>query len=288
MLPLNLAKKINAKIGDNNTKNLVSYSGHKIKVVGEIDAPCQINDVKAVINCKIIDENQFPILGKDTCQEYKLLIKPDTSSSIYSINNEEEIFSGLGCIKNYCYDIDLVGNPKFDIVPPRKIPHAMQSEVKNELKKMIKMKVIESVTDPTPVVSPMVIVHKNNKLRICLDPYQLNGNILRRHFPLKTIDDIVSRLHNSKYLTLLDCKKGFWQIPVTERTKKYLTFSTPWGRYSFTRLPFGLSSSPEVFAQILTNLLDKFENVECSMDDILIHAETKLKLEQITKQVLNT
>ncbi|KAK9717943.1 hypothetical protein QE152_g23450 [Popillia japonica] len=62
VLPLNLAKKINAKIGDNNTKNLVSYSGHKIKVVGEIDAPCQINDVKAVINCKIIDENQFPIL----------------------------------------------------------------------------------------------------------------------------------------------------------------------------------------------------------------------------------
>lgn len=287
VLTLDLANKINAKIETSRTKNLVSYSGHKIKVKGEINIQGQINGIDAILNFKIIEENQFPILGKETCQKYNLLVRPETSMMTHSLQIDEQIFKGLGCLKDFKYDIDLVGNAKFEIIPPRKIPHSIKKDVQEELNKMVEMKVIEPTTEPTPVVSPMVIVRKNNKLRICIDPSQVNKNLLRRHFPLKTIDDITAKIRDAKYFTLLDCKKGFWQIPVTERTKKYLTFSTPWGRYSFKRLPFGLSASPEIFAQILTDLLKNVENVESSMDDILIYGKTLEQLKDTTNRVID-
>lgn len=87
-----------------------------------------------------------------------------------------------------------------------------------------------------------------------------------------------ARTNGSKWLTLLDCNKGFWQIKVTDRTLKYLTMATPWGRYQFKRLPFGLASAPEIFQPIMCNLFKNIKNVEISMDDIFIHAKTKEEL----------
>lgn len=78
--------------------------------------------------------------------------------------------------------------------------------------------------------SPIVIIRKNGKIRICIDPSGVNKFVLRRHHPLVGIEEIATRLVGSKYFTKLDCYKGFWQIPVTTRTEKYLTFATPWGR----------------------------------------------------------
>lgn len=151
---------------------------------------------------------------------------------------------------------------------------------------MVRFGVIRKQEQPTPVVSNMVIVNKNKKMRICLDPTNVNKNILRRHYPLRTIENISANWSKSKYFTLLDCKKGFWQIEVHEDSRKYLTFATPWRRYSYQRLPFGLSTAPEIFQCQITQLLDEFPNVEVSMDDILIHEETKDKLESNTNAVL--
>lgn len=100
------------------------------------------------------------------------------------------------------------------------------------------------------------------------------------------IDEISTRIHSSNFFTLLDCKRGFWQIPVTERTQNYLAFATPWGRYTCLRLPFGLSSAPEVFQQIMSSLFHNLSNVECSVDDIIIHAPTLEELEKRTKEVI--
>lgn len=133
----------------------------------------------------------------------------------------------------------------------------------------------------------MVIIRKNNKIRICIDPSDVNKNISRRYHPLNTMEEIATKIAGSKYFTLLDCKRGFWQIEVTERTQKYLTFATPWGRYCCTRLPFGLASALEVFQEVMTSLLREVPNTECSMDDILIHAKTIKELRKITSRVIS-
>lgn len=135
---------------------------------------------------------------------------------------------------------------------------------------MVKQNVIREVTEATPAVSPMVIVKQNGKIRICIDPTDVNKNLIRRNYPLKTIEEISAKIAGSTIFSKLDCRKGFWQIKLSERTQKYLTFATPWGRYSCIKLPFGLCSAPEVFQQIMSQLLTGIEKAEASMDDILI------------------
>lgn len=154
-------------------------------------------------------------------------------------------------MKDFEYEIDWKPNPKFEISPAKRVPYAIKDEVKAELDAMVKMGVIKHVNEPTPAVSQMVIVRIGGKIRICLDPVDVNKNILRRHHPLQTVEEVAAKIKNSKFFTLLDCKRGFWQVKIASKSQKYLTFSTPWGRYCCLRLPFGLSSAPEIFQKII-------------------------------------
>jgi len=87
---------------------------------------------------------------------------------------------------------------------------------------------------------------KNNKLRVCMDPSDLNRAVMREHFPLQTVEDVISRMPNAKVFSVLDANHGFWRVKLAKDSSKLATFNTPFGRYSYTRLPFGIASAPEV------------------------------------------
>lgn len=193
----------------------------------------------------------------------------------------------IGCCKDFEYDIDFLDNPVFKIIPPRRIPHAIRDQVKTELDQMVRMRIIEPVSEPSPCVSPMVTVKRGSKLRICMDPTELNKNIKRRHYPLKTIEEISARVYGAKFFTKLDCEKGFWQLKVTKRTSEYLVFSTPWGRYRYLRLPFGISPAPEVFSEVMNRKLEDIGHFEIAMDDIFIYGSTKGEVEETTRVVID-
>ena len=80
--------------------------------------------------------------------------------------------------------------------------------VEQELDKMVQDGFIKKVDEPTPVSNHRVIVQQNGKIRICIDPSHLNKILLRRHFPLKTLE-ITTNISGSKYFIKLDIKKGF-------------------------------------------------------------------------------
>lgn len=280
VLSKNIATAAKLKINPSSTKFLLSFSKHKLRVVGEAISQVKVRNQQAEIKFMVIDQAVTPVLGKDSCVKLNLIRRID----MLDVNND--LFDGIGCLKGYEYDIDLVENPKLPIYTARKIPHALREAVKKELDFMVKHNIIVPVNEPTPAVSPMVIVRRENKLRICIDPSGINKNLKRRHYPLNTMEEIAARLHGSKWFTLLDCKKGFWQLKVTPRTSKYLTFATPFGRYSCLRMPFGLASAPEIFQQVMCSVLADTKGVEVSMDDIFIHASTREELESTTKKVL--
>ncbi|KAL1277373.1 hypothetical protein QQF64_024046 [Cirrhinus molitorella] len=133
------------------------------------------------------------------------------------------------------------------IHPPRKVPIALKKDIERELKLMEEMGVIKKQTEPTEWVNSMVTIVKPNKIRICIDPQELNREIRREHYPLKTIEEVVAEMPRAKIFSVVDANQGFWQIRLDEESSKLCTFNTPFGRYSFTRLPFGISSAPEVF-----------------------------------------
>jgi hypothetical protein len=76
---------------------------------------------------------------------------------------------------------------------------------------------------------------------------------------------------NSKIFSTFDALHGYWQIELDEESSKLCTFQTPWGRYRFKRLPFGISTSGDAFIQALTEKFSNLEGVEVIVDDILVH-----------------
>ena len=131
---------------------------------------------------------------------------------------------------------------------PRKVPFALVNKFKACLEKMDKEGIISKVDYPTEWVNPIVLVHKPDRtLRICLDTRNLNQNICREHYQLPTFEELTSKLAGAKVFSTLDAMSGFWQIPLDKESSDLCTFSTPFGRYKFLRLPFGITWAPEVF-----------------------------------------
>ena len=64
---------------------------------------------------------------------------------------------------------------------------------------------------------------------------------------MKTIEEVVAGMPEAKVFSVLDATSGYWQMKLNEESSKLCTFNIPFGRYRFTRLPFGIKSAPEVF-----------------------------------------
>lgn len=147
------------------------------------------------------------------------------------------------------------------------------------------MGVVVKVEEPTDWVNSFVVVEKpkSKQLRICLDPRPLNKAILREHFQLPTLDDIATRLHGAKVFSKLDANHGYWQISLDRESQLLTTFNTPFGRYCYTRLPFGIKSAQEVFQKRMYQLFGDLPGVET---DIEIHGRTEEEHKQRLTSVL--
>ena len=74
--------------------------------------------------------------------------------------------------------------------------------------------------------------------------------------------------------TKLYANSGFWQIPLPPTSQYLTTFITPFGRYCFRRMPFGITSAPEHFQKRMHKVLEDLLGVLCMMDDIILFGES--------------
>ena len=110
------------------------------------------------------------------------------------------------------------------------------------------MGVITKVDKPMPWCVGMVVVQKKSgSVRICVDLKPLNENVLKEVHPLPKVDKTLAQLSGAKVFSKLDTNSGFWQIPLAKSSRELTMFFTPFGRYCFNKLPFGISCAPEHF-----------------------------------------
>ncbi|CAC5395336.1 unnamed protein product [Mytilus coruscus] len=198
-----------------------------------------------------------------------------------------DLFTGLGCLPG-THKIRINKTVAPVVHAPRKIPIAIKDKVKAELDRMEDIGVIFKQQEPTQWVNSMVTVIKpNGKIRICIDPRDLNKAILREHYPLKTVEEVISQMPNAKVFSKLDATSGFWHIQLDEPSSKLCTFNTPFGRYRFARLPFGINSASEVFQKIVSEMVSDIEGAEAMIDDILIWGSDQKEHDMRLKQVLD-
>ena len=126
------------------------------------------------------------------------------------------------------------GYTPFAIVTPRQVPLPLMPKVKEELDHMEHMGVISQVHKPT---------------------------------------EWCAGISNATVFTKLDANSGFWQIRLAKESRHLTTFITPFGRFCFNCLPFGITSAPEYFQKKMSQLLEGLEGVVCIMDDVLIYGQ---------------
>ena len=104
---------------------------------------------------------------------------------------------------------------------------------------MESLEVIAKDKEPTDWVNSIATPEKQRTgaLRVCLDPRDLNQAVMREHYPLPTLEELTLMLSDAKYFSVLDATSGYWQIT---------TFNTPFGRYRFTRMPFGIHPAQDI------------------------------------------
>ena len=108
------------------------------------------------------------------------------------------------------------------------------------------------------------------------DPCDYNQAVKRHHYPSRTIEEIVARIPNAKVFSVLDTSNGFLQIPLDDAFAYTTTFNTPYGRYHFLRIPFGIASAAEVFQKAMDQLFASHP-CECIVDVIVIWVQTTLR-----------
>lgn len=223
-----------------------------------------------------------PILGIKSCLvmniiQYKdndLLNKPETGgSSVYAIEDQsspvtkEELMlkfpdvfgEGLGQLDGqYKIRLDETVLPVQHV--PRRIAVALRPQLKDTLDALEAQGIIAQVTTPTRWISSIVAVpKKNGKLRICLDPKDLNRAIQREKYQLPTVEDIATCLHGAKVFTIMDVRNGFWHVSLDEESLYLTTF----------QMLFGISSAPEVFQRKMHELIEGMTGIEVVADDFI-------------------
>ena len=150
-----------------------------------------------------------------------------------------------------------------------------------------------AVSEPTDWVNIIVLSETTNdrgevtKIRVCLDPRDLNKAIKREHYYTKTIDEVVTQLNDAKFFSVVDAKKGYWHVPLDEASSYLTTFNTPFGRFRFTRLPFGLVVSQDVFQKHLDSALDGLKGVTGIADDTFVFGATEKEHDENMVNLMN-
>ena len=149
---------------------------------------------------------------------------------------------------------------------------AVQFQIYDELDRMLSLGVIEESSSPWS--SPIVIVSKSNgKKRLCLDSRKINLVTKKDAYPLPIIDGLLGRLQDTKFITSLDLKDAFWQIPLSQSSKEITAFTVP-GRplYQFCVMPFGLCNAPQTMSRLMDRVIPHQlrDRVFVYLDDLLI------------------
>jgi transposase InsO family protein len=254
--------------------NLQDYNRKPIATKGSCIARVEVRGKSVPIQFVVV-ENTQSLLGGDTCDRLGLVQRIDEiqMKESPSCSFEEEAFPEMSKMSSLPFKYEIKVDPSVEPVirPPRRVPVCIKDGLKEELDRMEKIGVIEKQTEPTAWVSESVCVKKpNGKIRVCIDPGDLNVAIRREHYPLPTREEIFSQIQEASVFSKLDASQAFWQIPLTEKSKHYTCFNTPFGRYVYTRLPYGLASSPEVFHRSMETMFGDIDGCRVYMDDILV------------------
>ena len=277
---------LRAVLGESN-RTLYAYGRTRLDVLGSFCA--NVSGRGSSFQCEfvVVRQNGDILLGRSSAVECGVLNLSDDSAnivhssapSVFRAQLEQEfpeVFTGIGLLKDFQATVHV--DPT---VPPvaqkaRPVPFALQQKVSAKLQELLDDDIIEPVQGPTPWVSPIVVAPKpNGDIRLCIDVRRVSEAVAREHYPFPTVEETLHRLNGSTVFTKLDLKASFHQIELDEASRQYTVFATADGLFRYKRLMFGLSSAPELYQQIIQQVLSDCKGCGNIAHDLVVHGTEK-------------
>ena len=158
--------------------------------------------------------------------------------------------------------------------PLYRLHKARHQAVLIEVQQLLRAKIIEPLT--IPWASPIVLLLKRDgALRLCVDYRHLNHVTKPDPYPMPRVDDLLDGLGQAKYISSLDLMKGYGQVPVHPESGQQTAFITPFGKYQFLTMPFGLVGAPAVFQRLMNTVLADVSAFSTAyLDDVSIFSNS--------------
>ena len=198
-------------------------------------------------------------------------------------------FEGIGHFPGDPYKFHLKPDHKPAQHALRKVPVHLETAFKEEIKSLVKQGILEEVKEHTDWVNSYVIVEKDTgnhhspnhpvkkKLRICLDPRDLNEALEREPYHTSSVDEITAKLQGMTVFTIVDFKKGYWMVVLHPDSRRLTCMALPFGRFQWTHLPMGTVVAQDIFQSKLDAIFIGMEGVTGIADDMIIAGKDEME-----------
>jgi hypothetical protein len=174
----------------------------------------------------------------------------------------------LGCTNWFSCELKVEGPPIAQ--KPYKVSPFKSEVIKKHVNRMLQMGAIRP--SDSEWASPVTLSKEGDEFRFCLDYRQLNKRCKSDPYPVPRIDSLLHRLGDACFISKIDLRKAYWQIPMHENSIKYTAFICDEGKFEWVRLPFGLKVAPSLFQRCINTVLKDARGrfAEAYLDDIIV------------------
>ena len=244
----------------------------------------------------IDDLAQIPINSATTQRMLPETIKPDSfTPPKYQLDSttQQQLDNLLGTFKDqFAKDETTIGTTPLtqmsidtgdsDPVSQKPYPIAMKHYqwVKEEIDKLLEAGVIRN--SHSSWLAPIIVVPKGDGGKHLIIDYRALNKVMRKFvWLMPKVEDIFSQLNGAKYFSTLDLRAGYHHIGLTTDSIPKTVFTSPFGKYEYVKVPFGLAQAPAYFQELMTGVLKDLPFAMAYLDIITYSSTPEEHLEHI-------
>ena len=237
----------------------INYCEIEVKDTIELHDETELND----------NANYFPTTSQLTNKDQSKLLN-EKLSHLDALQQElfKQMLAQYACVisdKPGCTDIvehqiKLRPNAKPVLLRPYRLSQSNTSKLKAEIDSLLNEGFIEpSISEWS---SPAIVLPKpDGSISCIIDFRKANAMFKSTNFPLSCVGDLIDKVKSAKFLSKFDLSKGFYQVKLSQDSKPYTAFCTPFGLFQWTRTPFGLKTSASLFQSTICKVLKGLEHI---------------------------
>lgn len=272
-----------------SNKHLVTASGQRVQAQEARGLPVWVRGKLTYLNALVVDTDQFDLLlGLDWMAKVKATIRPASPQDpVEMILNVTSEFEWIGNLKQRFADVfrepdctpakfpPLVidtGSTRPIFVKPRRYSKAEEEWLHNHIEDLLQRGFVSPTRSGWN--SPVHLVPKGEGFRMTLDAKALNAVTAKDNHPIPRPEDYFNRLQGARIFSTFDATSGYFQVLLSEESKKKTAFIAAGKHLQFERMPNGVTAGPAHFQRCMEEALRDLPFAMVYIDDVLIFSQT--------------